>query len=204
MVKWRRTAPAHPGERSVHELFEAQVARTPNARALVCDSRALSYAELNARANQLAHYLRQRGVKPEVRVGVCLERSLDLVVALLGILKAGGCYVPLETSYPAERLAFMLADSRVTVLVTREGVVELQGSVGHQVLDLSDNTLRQALAAQPANNLAPARIGLEPENLAYLMYTSGSTGQPKGVMITHAHYVRRPAICEFCELTSSD
>src|SRR6185312_4168950 len=114
------TQTAYPQDRLLHELFERQVERTPDATAVVCAGQSLSYAELNARANQLARYLRERGVDRDQRVGICVERSLEMVVGLLGILKAGGAYVPLDPSYPAERLAYMLSDSAPRVLLIQE------------------------------------------------------------------------------------
>src|ERR1019366_6769449 len=125
LVEWNATAASYPHDLCVHELFEGQVARTPDAVAVECDGEVISYAELNARSNRLAHYLRRLGVKPDDRVGICVERSVDLVVGVLATLKAGGAYVPLDPSYPPERLGYMLADSSpVAMLVdgARPGV----------------------------------------------------------------------------------
>ena len=157
------------------ELFEAQVRRSPEAEAVSLGEEGLSYGELNRRANRLAHRLRELGVGPESRVGLCAERSLELVVGVLGILKAGGAYVPLDPEYPAERLAYMVEDSGVRVAVTSEqggdrlpGGLEVVGLEGHE--------------GQPEADPAPLA---GPQNLAYVIYTSGSTGRPKGVMVEH-------------------
>jgi non-ribosomal peptide synthetase component F len=120
LTEWNETAVEYPQEQCIHELFEQQVEHTPEAIALVFATEQVSYRELNERANQLAHYLRQLGVGPEARVGICVERSVEMVVGLLGILKAGGAYVPLDAQYPEERLRFMLADAQVGVLLTQE------------------------------------------------------------------------------------
>ena len=127
IVQWNNTEADYPKESCLHELFEAQVERTPDAIALEFDGQQLSYAKLNARANQLGRYLRGRGVGPGKLVGICVERSLEMVVGLLGILKAGGAYVPLDPSYPRERLAFMLEDAQVSVLLTQAKLVEDRG-----------------------------------------------------------------------------
>ncbi len=167
-----------PRERCLHLLFEAQAARTPDAVALECGGERLSYADLNTRANRLAHRLRRLGVGPETRVGVCMARTPALVVALLGVLKAGGAYVPLDPAYPAERLAFMLEDSRAAVLLA-DGTHPLASTAaGPTVVDPSAADLDSESATNPAP-LSGA------ENLAYLIYTSGSTGRPKGVAIEH-------------------
>ena len=172
---------ARPRERCIHELFESQVSRTPKAVAVVFEGEQLTYAELNGRANQLAHHLRTRGVGPEVRVALCLERSLELVVAILGVLKAGGAYVPLDPSYPASRLAFMLADAGVRVLLTAEA---LRGrlTVPSEVLVLSVDGSEPVIVG--TTDAAPVSC-VTPEHLAYLIYTSGSTGEPKGTMVPH-------------------
>ena len=154
--------------------------RTPDAVAVVFAERALTYRELNTRANRLAHHLRALGVGPEVLVGLCVERSLELLVGLLGILKAGGAYVPLDPTYPPARLAFMLADAQVPVLVTQQQCVARLPAHGVQVVCLDDDW--EGLASQPGDNPVS---GVTPANLAYVMYTSGSTGQPKGVMVEH-------------------
>ncbi len=165
-------------ERCIHELFQAQAERTPGAAALVAEDRCLTYAELDEAANRLAHHLRGRGVGPESRVAVCLERSGELVVALLAVLKAGGGYVPLDPAYPRERIAHMLADSGAALLVTRAALLPLLPETAAGVLCLDEADL----AAEPAT--AP-ESGVGAGNLAYVIYTSGSTGTPKGVLIEH-------------------
>jgi amino acid adenylation domain-containing protein/non-ribosomal peptide synthase protein (TIGR01720 family) len=172
------TAAEYRRELCVHELFEQQVERTPTAIALVSGAEELTYAELNSRANQLAHYLRERGVRADTPVGVCLERSAEMVVALLGVLKAGGCYVPLDPEYPRERLSFMLADSRVRLLLTQRRVAGALPQ--HAAEEVRLDADWEEIAQSPDMNLAAAAA---PESLAYIIYTSGSTGRPKGVMI---------------------
>jgi amino acid adenylation domain-containing protein len=178
---WNQTAAEVPGDRCIHELFEAQAARTPDAIALVFEDEPLSYAELNARANRLAHHLAELGVGPEVRVGICLERGMEMIVSVLAVLKAGGAYVPLDPAYPTERLAFVLADSAVPVLVTQESLrAALPAADGVAVVSVDGDAER--IATQSAEN--PER-GAGPDHLAYVIYTSGSTGTPKGVMVPH-------------------
>jgi amino acid adenylation domain-containing protein len=179
LMAWNETRAEYP-KVSVHQLFEQQAGRTPDAIALISEDEELSYAALNARANQLAHHLRTLGVGTDSLVGVMMERSTELVVALLGILKAGGAYVPLDPSYPQERLSFMLKDARVSVLLTQERLREqMPDYTGHVIcLDAEPETLARAEESNPLVDTAP-------ESLAYVIYTSGSTGTPKGVCITH-------------------
>ncbi|HEX8903809.1 MAG TPA: condensation domain-containing protein, partial [Longimicrobiaceae bacterium] len=181
-----RTDAEYPADRCIHALFEAQAARTPEAVAVVYEGEALSYAELNERANRLAHHLVRLGVGPEVRVGICLERSLEMVAGILAVLKAGGAYVPLDPGYPAERLAFILADSAAPVLLTRE---TLRGALpareGVEVVSLDGAA--EEIAAESAEN---PESGAGPDSLAYVIYTSGSTGAPKGALIEHRNVVR--------------
>ncbi|ACB52418.1 peptide synthetase [Crocosphaera subtropica ATCC 51142] len=161
----------------IHELFEEQVKRTPDAIALIHETQELTYQDLNHQANQLAHYLQQLGVKPETPVGVCLNRSPQLIVVLLGILKAGGAYLPLDPNYPSERLALMMEDAQIPILITQGNISQPPGVT---IIDLEvdqDKIIQQALI-NPSSELLP-------ENLAYLIYTSGSTGRPKGVAIAH-------------------
>jgi amino acid adenylation domain-containing protein len=175
----------------IHALFAAQAARTPDAVALVFAEQRLTYAELNRRADQLAGHLRTLGVGPDVCVGLCMERSLDLVVGLLGVLKAGGAYLPLDPAYPQERLAFMLDDAGVTVLITHQPIddgrwtMDDVGASDRPIVNLATDW--PMIARQPG--ISPA-IALHPENLAYVIYTSGSTGRPKGVAISHASVTR--------------
>jgi amino acid adenylation domain-containing protein len=178
--EWNRTSAEYPADRCIHELFEAQAARTPDATAIRFAGAALTYATLDHAANRLANHLRGRGVRPESRVGICLERGPELVVAILAVLKAGGAYVPLDPAYPAGRLAFMLADSGAPLLLTRLPLPEglLAEAAGVVCLDAD----RARIAAESAQ--APA-AGVLPGNLAYVIYTSGSTGRPKGVLVPH-------------------
>ena len=177
---WNDTARSIPAV-TWPELFAAQVARTPDAVAAVFEEEALTYGQLDARSSQLAHHLRGLGIGPEVVVGLCLERSVEMLVGLLGILKAGGAYLPLDPSYPPERLSFMLADTGAPVLVTQETLrVQLPVHGIHIVyLDSEARAIAQQSASAP-------RSGLEPQNAAYVIYTSGSTGTPKSVVIDHA------------------
>ncbi|NOK13568.1 amino acid adenylation domain-containing protein, partial [Corallococcus exercitus] len=176
---WNATQAPLEAEASLHGLFEAQVERTPDGIAVELDDTRWTYRELNARANQLARQLKLLGVGPEVRVGVCLERSPELLMALLGILKAGGAYVPVDPDYPQHRIAYLLEDSRVPVLVTREAIADELPSRGEQLLCVDSDAA--SLARQPSGNL-PALGG---RHLAYVIYTSGSTGQPKGALVEH-------------------
>ncbi|HEX7243296.1 MAG TPA: amino acid adenylation domain-containing protein, partial [Longimicrobiaceae bacterium] len=178
--EWNRTGAELPAERCIHECFEEQVGRTPDAVAVVFEGEALSYAELDERANRLAHALRRRGVGPEVRVGLCVERSAEMVVAILGVLKAGGAYVPLDPGYPTERLAFLLEDSAVPVLLTQARLEARLPQHAARVLRLDADWC--SIAPEPDH--APARL-VSPRNPAYVIYTSGSTGRPKGVVVEH-------------------
>ncbi|HEX6291019.1 MAG TPA: amino acid adenylation domain-containing protein, partial [Herpetosiphonaceae bacterium] len=184
LTTWNQTARPVPEAQCLHHLIEAQAARSPDAVAVSFEDAHLTYVELNARANRLAHHLQALGIGPDACVGVCLDRSLDLVVALLAVLKAGAAYVPLDPAYPAARLAAMLADSRASVLVTRQHLAErLQAYAGPCVM--LDRDL-PAVARLPAHN---PRSDTTPDNLAYVIYTSGSTGTPKGVAIPHRSVV---------------
>jgi amino acid adenylation domain-containing protein len=164
----------------VHELIEEQVGQQPEKVAVMFEGHEISYGELNRRANQLARHLRGLGVKPEVRVGICVERSIDMVVGLLGIMKSGGAYVPLDPAYPAERLKFMLEDAQVPVLLTHEQWVGRLPE--HKARTICLDRDWPEISGQSAENLAS---GVMPSNLAYVIYTSGSTGQPKGAMNVH-------------------
>ncbi|HYO51945.1 non-ribosomal peptide synthetase, partial [Archangium sp.] len=182
LVEWNRTGAEYPRETRAHELFEARAERTPDALAVSSGSERLTYGELNRRANQLAHYLRRKGVGPEQRVVLCMERSAEQVVGVLGIMKAGGAYVPLDTAYPAERMRMVVGDCRAKVVVTQgtlKGVFEGLG-VGVLCLDEERAELEREGRENPAS-------GVEAENLAYVIYTSGSTGKPKGVEVCHGN-----------------
>ena len=183
---WNATAADYPRHETLQGLFEAQAARTPRQPALVYEGRTLDYGELNARANRLARHLRTLGVGPDVLVGVCAERSLEMVVGLLAVLKAGGAYVPLDPAYPRERLAYMLADARPAVLLTQSHLLSLLPEAGCETLCLDT---QQSLLQQQAADDLPCRT--LPQHLAYVIYTSGSTGRPKGVGIDHAGIVNR-------------
>ncbi|MDP1666746.1 MAG: amino acid adenylation domain-containing protein [Methylobacter sp.] len=184
LEEWKGPAVAVP-ERCIHQLFEEQAARSPEAVAVSYEDRQLTYDELNAHANQLAHHLRNIGVKPEVLVGICLERSLEMVIGLLGILKAGGAYVPLDPAYPGERLAFMLEDSAPLVLLT-DGKYDALFADMPTCPPLINLSAKCPLWANlPETNPEHSKVGLTPENLAYVIYTSGSTGKPKGAGAVH-------------------
>src|SRR3984885_9703567 len=186
LVEWHRTERKFPEETCLHELFEKQVEQTPKAVALVFGNQELTYQELDARANQLGHYLQKGGVGPDTLVGICAERSLEMVIGLLGILKAGGCYVPLDPEYPKERLAFMLKDTAVSVVLTQAHLVETIPSCAARILRLDADW---PLIANESE--APVESAVKAENLAYMIYTSGSTGQPKGVLTPHRGIVNR-------------
>jgi amino acid adenylation domain-containing protein len=179
--EWNRTERPYPRGVCSHELFEAQVERTPNAVAAVYLGTWLSYAELNARANRLAHWLRERGVGPDARVGICTERGLEMLVGLLAVLKAGGAYVPLDPVYPAERLRFMLEDAAPVMLLTHGVAGTSFAGSGVAVVDMVAEA--PAWADHPPTN--PGGADLTPEDLCYVIYTSGSTGRPKGVAMPH-------------------
>ncbi|WP_406128545.1 amino acid adenylation domain-containing protein [Streptomyces canus] len=186
--QWNGTAVGLPGA-LVPELFEAQVGRTPDALAVVADGESVTYAELDARANRLAHYLADQGVDRESLVGLCLPRSTEMIAAILAVWKAGAAYVPLDPEYPADRLAYMLTDSRASVLVGTGEVLDELPVARIRTVDLDDPLVVGALAGQSAQ--APQRA-LKKDELAYVMYTSGSTGRPKGVAVTQgglANYV---------------
>jgi len=184
LVDWNDTRRDYPHDRAVHELFEEQTAATPDAPAVVCGSEVITYEQLNRRANRLAHRLRALGAGPEVCVGICLERSPELIVGMLAVLKAGGVYVPLDTEYPRERLAFMLEDTRARLLLTREEFVGLLPAGDARVVRVEEAGAGDELSDQNP----PA--GASADNLVYVMYTSGSTGEPKGVAVTHRGVVR--------------
>ena len=179
LVRWNETDREYPQEQCLQRLFEVQAERTPEAVAVVFEGQHLTYRELNARANQLARRLRSLGVGPDVFVGLCLERSLEMVVAVLGVLKAGGAYVPLNPTYPKDRLSFMLEDTGVAVLLTQQSLLDVLPPRELRVVCLDD--YRGLLAPEREDNLSP-RAGAD--NLAYVTYTSGSTGRPKGIAMT--------------------
>ncbi len=183
LSEWNDTQADFP-DVCIHELFTEQAERTPEAIAVVCPLGQLTYQELNTRANQLAHHLQSLGVGAEVPVGICVERSWEMLVGILGILKAGGAYVPLDPTYPLERLSLMLEDAQVPVLLTQDILLGRLPNSWAQVISLDGDW--QAIAQFPTDN---PESDISPDNLAYVVYTSGSTGQPKGVEILHAGLV---------------
>ncbi|MEH2178695.1 amino acid adenylation domain-containing protein [Nostoc sp.] len=185
LVEWNDTQADYSSNQCIHQLFKAQVERSPDAIAVIFENQYLTYRELNQRAYQLAHYLQKQGVRPEVLVGIYLERSLDMVVAILGILKAGGAYVPLDLAYPPERLAFILDDAQVSILLTQQQLLEKLPEPPATVVCLDTNWERISQESQEdlINKSTPG-------DLAYIIYTSGSTGQPKGVLVNHANVTR--------------
>jgi amino acid adenylation domain-containing protein len=201
---WNRTEREYPRQACVHELFEAEAERHPEAVALVYRDeqqvvRQIRYGELNRKANQVAERLRGAGVGLETLVGLCTERSAEMVVGMLGILKTGGAYVPLDAGYPAQRLAFMMQDAGVKVLLTHRGLLQEIGKEGTQVIELDSDWQRFArYSSENCNSGATAN------NLAYVMYTSGSTGIPKGVGIPHKGIVRLICNADYIRLESTD
>ncbi|MEU8071059.1 amino acid adenylation domain-containing protein [Micromonospora sp. NPDC049151] len=185
LAAWNDTAADFPRDETLHGPIERRAAVTPDAVAVTIDGHSRTYAELNAQANRVAHRLRAAGVGPETLVGVCAERSVELVAGLLGVLKAGGAYLPLDPEYPADRLAFMVGDADAPVVLVQSHLRDVLPDTGATVLELDDATV---WAGQPETDPAPAA---GPENLAYVIYTSGSTGRPKGVPNTHRGIVNR-------------
>ncbi|MFN7945820.1 MAG: amino acid adenylation domain-containing protein [Blastocatellia bacterium] len=182
LIEWNDTAKDFPADRCTHQLFEEQAARTPDAAAVSFEESTLSYRELNERANQMAHYLQCLGVGPETLVGVCVEPSLEMVVGILGIMKAGGAYVPLDPHYPADRLAFMLADSQVQIVLTQSHLKSAISNLKSEIELLCLDTEWPRIAPESAANVVSE---VRPHHLAYVIYTSGSTGQPKGTLLEH-------------------
>ncbi|MCL5996769.1 MAG: amino acid adenylation domain-containing protein [Chloroflexi bacterium] len=180
LAEWNNTYDGFNPDRCIHQYFEDQARRTPTAKAVVWQDHWLTYGDLNTRANQLAHHLRQRGIKPETIVGICVDRSLDMLVAVLSVLKAGGAYLPLDPLYPQDRLGFMLQDSAVPVILTQSDLVQRLPSHTAQTICLDEDW--PEIVREPPDDPA---LYTTPDHLAYLIYTSGSTGKPKGVMITH-------------------
>jgi len=190
LIEFNETATALPPHQTIVALFEAQVAKTPTNIAVVYQSEHLTYQELNTRANRLAHYLRNQGVQPEVIVGICLERSFDLIIGLLAILKAGGAYLPLDPNYPTHRLSFMLNETQAPILLTQQKFLNQLPSVEHQMKIIClDNEELQLITKTKENEQNFPLSEVQPHHLAYVIYTSGSTGQPKGVMISHGSLV---------------
>lgn len=184
LEEWNSTASDYPRDKCLPQLFAEQAARTPDAVAVVYDDQQLNYAELERRSNQLAHHLRKLGAGPDVIVGLCVERSLEMLVCLLGILKAGGAYLPLDPSYPADRLAYMLEDAQAPLVVTQVALLDRLPAHEASVvqIDADWRLIAGHSVTAPSNSIVP-------ENLAYVLYTSGSTGRPKGVSLQHASVV---------------
>ena len=192
LIEWNTTTRDYPRKQCLHQLIEEQTARTPEAVAVLFEEQELSYSELNERANHLAHHLQALGVGPDVLVGLCVKRSLELVVGVLGILKVGGAYVPLDPHYPAERLAFIVADTHLPFLVTQQdvwaGFAERMGAESGPQLVYFDELLDELIdheSGRPLRRKDNLSCLVTPQDLAYVLYTSGSTGQPKGVAIEH-------------------
>jgi len=184
LVEWNNNQIDYPQHLCIHQLFEAQVEKTPDAVAVVFESVYLTYQEINQRANQLAHYLQKSGVKSEVLVGICVERSIEMIVGILGILKAGGVYIPLDPAYPQERLVYMLEDAQVPIIITQKEILKKSLIPNTQIIDIDSEWEKIA-----QNNIKNININLAKNNLAYVIYTSGSTGKSKGVMIEHRSLV---------------
>jgi amino acid adenylation domain-containing protein len=183
LVEWNATSRAFP-QVCVHQLFEAQCEQCPDAIAVVYSEEHLTYAELNRRANQLAHFLQTFGVGPETLVGICMERSLEMVIGVLGILKAGGAYLPIDPAYPKERIEFMLADAQAPVLLTQQRLEDRLPVLQARTVFLDSDWER--IDRQESTN---PQSGVQPGNIAYVMYTSGSTGRPKGTLVLHSALV---------------
>ncbi|MCA2685356.1 MULTISPECIES: non-ribosomal peptide synthase/polyketide synthase [unclassified Microcystis] len=199
LIEWNNTQVDYPEYKCIHQLFEEQVKRTPDAIAVVFDNQQLTYNELNCRANQLAHYLQKLGVKPKELVGICLERSLEMIVGLLAILKVGGAYVPIDPDYPQERISFMLQDTQVKILLTCES---LETSLpNHQAIVVCLDKDWQQINQASQENLNST---VSADNLAYVIYTSGSTGIPKGVIVTHQAVNRLVLNTNYIQFTPDD
>ncbi|MBW4609142.1 MAG: amino acid adenylation domain-containing protein [Hassallia sp. WJT32-NPBG1] len=199
LQEWNNTQVNYAQNQCLHQLFEVQVDKTPDAIAVVFENEYLTYKELNQKANQLAHYLQKLGVGTEVVVGICVERSLEMVVGLLGILKAGGAYVPLDPSYPQERLTFMLENSQTSILLTQQYLLDILPNTTQLIcLDSNWQTIAQENIENPLSNVIV-------DNLAYVIYTSGSTGKPKAAMNTHWGICNRLLWMQnYCQLTDAD
>jgi amino acid adenylation domain-containing protein len=204
LLGFNQTYRPYPSEKCIHELFEEQVARTPEAIAVVFEGRHLSYAEINAHANQLAHHLIALGIRPDDRVVICMERCLEMVVGLLGIMKAGGAYVPVDPSDPAQRLAYMLEDSAPVAVLTQAAVRDALPALGVPVMVLQLQDRASMIAQEPIHNPDARASGLTSGNLAYVIYTSGSTGVPKGVMVEHRNVSRLVINNHYAQITAAD
>jgi len=199
LVEWNDTQTNFPQDKCVHQLFEAQVKCTPDAVAVIFEDSRLTYKELNQRANQLAHYLKTLGVGTEVLVGIFINRSLEMIVGILGILKAGGAYVPMDPIYPPERVAFMLEDTQTPVLLTQENLASQLSEQKARVICL--DTDWEIISQESEENLSSE---VKADNLAYVIYTSGSTGIPKGVSVVHRGIVRLVKNTNYVNLTAEE
>ncbi|NEQ65704.1 MAG: amino acid adenylation domain-containing protein, partial [Symploca sp. SIO2D2] len=199
LVEWNDTTTDYPTDKCIHQLFEEQVQKNPNAIAVVFEEQKLTYSELNSKANQLAHYLQKFGVKPDVLVGICVERSVEMIVGLLAILKAGGAYVPLDPNYPPSRLNYMVEDAQLSVVITQQqGLSHLPETIASVIcLDTDEKIISQQNQENVENKVTAS-------NLAYLIYTSGSTGKPKGVSIPHQGVVRLVCNTNYVQLEATD
>jgi amino acid adenylation domain-containing protein len=199
LVAWNQTASEYPATQCIHELFVQQVKRNSNAIAVSCEGEELNYGELNERANQVAHYLRELGVTTETRVGICVERSIQMVVGLLGIMKAGGVYVPLDPEHPAQRLAFMMKDAAVSVLLTEEQMLAQLPTYDGPIVCLDRDWVM--IAKQSVMEVSSE---VSAANLTYIIYTSGSTGEPKGVAVSHQAINRLVFNAGYVNLNATD
>ncbi|QTL38231.1 amino acid adenylation domain-containing protein [Xenorhabdus budapestensis] len=189
LTNFNLTAQDYQQDRLIHQLVEQQAASRPDAIALIGEEGQLSYAELNQHANQLAHAIRASGVRPDERIAICVERSLEMIIGLLGILKAGASYVPLDPEHPTERLVYMLSDSQPALILTQRHLSARLVNTDLPIWALDSTEHQTHIASHPQDNISITQSGLIPSNLAYVLYTSGSTGLPKGVMIEHRHVV---------------
>ncbi|NER91290.1 non-ribosomal peptide synthetase [Moorena sp. SIO3A2] len=197
LVEWNNTTTDYPNHKCIHQLFEEQVEKTPDAVAVVFEEQKLTYSQLNSKANQLAHYLQKLGVVPETLVGICIERSAEMVVGLLAILKAGGAYVPLDPNYPTSRINYMVEDAQLSIILTQEKWQHHLPQTAAQVICLD----REQPNTASSENLT---VSITSEHQAYMMYTSGSTGLPKGVNIRHQGVVRLVKNTNYIKLTEED
>ena len=199
LIDWNKTESEFPKNRCIHHIFSEQATRTPTATALVLEGQRLSYGELDRRANQLAHDPRAQGVGPEVVVGLLLERSFEAMVAIVAVLKAGGAYLPLDPTYPPERIQFILEDAHVSAVLTAGATDQTEFPPGVRTISLDRR--RELIAAQATTEPASGAI---PGNLAYVMYTSGSSGRPKGIGVVHSNVNRLVKNTNYVQINSSD
>ncbi|HET9364398.1 MAG TPA: AMP-binding protein, partial [Candidatus Angelobacter sp.] len=199
LAKWNNTASDFPSTTCIHELFTQKAFLTPEAEAVTFDDRSLTYAELDGYSNQIAHYLRSVVVGPEVIVALCIERSLEMIAGILGILKAGGAYLPLDKSYPAEHIGYLLKDASAPVVLTSDKTKDLFAAFDVQTVKIDFQAPN--IAGQPST--APVNTA-EAENLAYVMYTSGSSGTPKGVGVTHRNISRLVLNTNYVKISADD